>query len=254
MYGEHDVKKDKNGYHFTPNTITYSAKKGSPEAEKIGKAKFGLVVHTKYHGSHLEHMNAGFDPDTHNFKEHPDVHLINHEINTARVGHTPENEAHFQHHLKAAQEEFRKAHHETFANTHGHEEHLKTYINKTVLHNEKPTTEGFKKHIAEKYEKEIGKLKTDKKKMEKRTQLESHMRHISEHGKQYDSLFKMHHHIQQAKNALVNSLSPAPEFEHSIGKEKTGPEGFVITHHGQPTKLVNRQEFSRQNFLKSKNR
>jgi len=67
-------------------------------------------------------------------------------------------------------------------------------------------------------------------------------------------LFKMHHHLQEAKNALVSSLSSNPHFHHSVNGEKTDPEGFVITHHGQPTKLVNRAGFSRLNRLKVRNK
>ena len=42
--------------------------------------------------------------------------------------------------------------------------------------------------------------------------------------------------------------------EHHVNDERTDPEGFVVNHDGQPTKLVNRKEFSRLNFLRQRQR
>ena len=64
-------------------------------------------------------------------------------------------------------------------------------------------------------------------------------------------MLKMHHHIQSAKNVLVNTLNQHQGgLEHHIGSKKTNPEGFVINHGGEPTKLVDREEFSKANLLK----
>jgi Family of unknown function (DUF6267) len=254
MYGHGDVKDEKNHYHFTPNTITYSAKKGTPEANKIEKSKMGIVVHTKYHGPSFEKMSAGFDPDTHNFKHHPDVNIINHETDMSKVKHTPENESAFHHHMAAAEKAVKKAPHDTFEVTTPHKEHLNTYINSTVVSGEKPSVKGYKEHITNKFNKQIDKLSSPAGKLKKQTELLHHLQHVDKHEKHFNSLFEIHHHLQQAKNALVKSLASHPTFKHSVGGTSTGPEGFVITHHGQPTKLVDRAEFSRQNFLKSRNR
>ena len=63
----------------------------------------------------------------------------------------------------------------------------------------------------------------------------------------------MHHHLQEAKGILVNTLNQHEGgLEHHVGSERTDPEGFVVNHNGTPTKLVNRAEFSRLNFLKQK--
>jgi hypothetical protein len=67
----------------------------------------------------------------------------------------------------------------------------------------------------------------------------------------------MHGHLANAKNELVNSLeSNEGGYAHAIGGVASKPEGFVYnhTHNGvtEPTKLVNRAEFARQNLLKSR--
>jgi hypothetical protein len=66
----------------------------------------------------------------------------------------------------------------------------------------------------------------------------------------------MHPHLAQAKNALVKSLvSHEGRYTHHIAGKKSKPEGFVIHHtpasgQTEPTKLVNRAEFAKQNRLK----
>jgi hypothetical protein len=38
--------------------------------------------------------------------------------------------------------------------------------------------------------------------------------------------------------------------EHHIDSKESKPEGFVVHHAGEPTKLVNRTEFAKANLLK----
>ena len=254
MYSHHEVGKHQGNLNFTPNTITYTAKEKSPEGEKIKKSKIGVVVHTKYHGPTLEKMSAGFDPDLHNFKHHPDVNVINHEVDMSKVEHTPENEKKFQHHMALAHKAFSKAHYETFASTKPHKEHLNTYINDTVRTGEAPSVKGYREHLRKKFQKKIDAVKTNKSKLQKQQELDNHLRHVDEHEHHFKSLFDIHHHLQQAKDALVDSMEKSSDFEHNVGGERTSGEGFVVTHNGHPTKLVKRKEFSRLNFLKSKNR
>jgi hypothetical protein len=67
----------------------------------------------------------------------------------------------------------------------------------------------------------------------------------------------MHGHLADAKNLLVRHLeSNEGMYAHAIGGKESKPEGFVYshTHKGvtEPTKLVNRAEFARQNLLKAR--
>jgi len=255
MYGHGDAKEHKGSYHFTPNTITYSAKKDSEEGKKIAKSKLGIVVHTKYHGPTIESMKAGFDPDLHNFKKHPHVNVIDHEVDFSKVNHNSKNEHDYHHHMAEAQKEFRNTPHETFAVTTPHAEHLNTYINDTVRTGETPSVSGYSKHLKKKFQKKIDDVSTEKAKSKKQEELNNHLDHVTKHKEHFESLFKMHHHLQQAKNALVSSLSSHPKFEHSIDNKPTEPEGFVIHHpdHGMG-KLVNREGFAKANLLKVRNK
>jgi len=250
MYTEGDVKTHDGKHHFTPNTIQYSTEENTEEGKKIGASKMGIVVHTKYHGSNFETMHAGFNPDLHNFKNHPDVHMIDHNIDQSKINHTPANEKSYQQHLAAAKKAFSSAHYETFPSTAPYKDHLKKYINSTVDTGEPPSQEGFRNHLVNQYHSDIAKLKSAKSKISKQKELDDHLHHLEENKKHFQSLFKMHHHLQKAKDALVSSLSSNPRFHHDVGGVPTDPEGFVITHKGYPTKLVNRAGFSRLNRLK----
>jgi hypothetical protein len=242
---------------FTPNTITYTAH--GDEAKKIGASKVGVVVHTKYHGKDLDSLSAHHDVDMHNFKEHPDVHLHSAEHDTSKVHYPEHAQDEFHKHMAAA-----KNIHDTHggkmypatAKHQGEHSHMTTYINKTVDTGEIPHAAGLQKHIKNVYDKESSKVKTDKAKSAKDAEAKDHISHIEKNKSHYENLLTMHHHLAHAKNVLVKSLeSHEGRYTHHIAGKKSKPEGFVIHHtpasgKTEPTKLVNRAEFAKQNRLK----
>ena len=235
---------------FTPNTITYTAH--GKEAEKIKKSKVGVVVHHKY-SDDMKHASPHVDHE--NFKEHPDVHIHGAEHDTSKVKHSAHNEAGFQKHMKAAKEIHDTHGHKMYDAIHpkhsGESGHLSTYINKTVRHDEVPSVKGFKEHLKDVHEKQAAKVKTEKAKAEKTGEGKSQIAHVEKNKSHYGNLFAMHHHLAQAKNHLVNSLETHEgHYQHHIEGKKSKPEGFVVHHANEPTKLVNRPEFAKQNLLK----
>ena len=240
---------------FTPNTITYTAH--GKKADQIKKSKVGVVVHQQYHGNDLPTMKASphTDHDT-AFKEHPDVYHHSAEHDTSKVEYPHHAQEEFNKHMAAAKhihDTYGKKMYPATARHQGEGNHLETYINHTVRTGEAPTSEGLKKHIHEKYNKEITKLKSEKGKAAKQSQANEHTNHIEKNKEHYDHLLTMHHHLQQAKNVLVKHLEQHEGgYEHHIDHTKSKPEGFVVNHEGKPTKLVNRKEFARANLLKVK--
>lgn len=241
---------------FTPNTITYTAH--GEHAKAVKKSKIGVAVHTKYHGDDLSSMSAHHHVDSENFKQHPDVHHHTAEHDTSKVDYPEHAQHEFHKHMEAA-----KNIHDTHgakmykatAKHQGEHTHLTTYINKTVDTGEVPHVEGLKKHIKGVYDKAASKLKTEKGQAGKHAESKEHTSHIEKHKEHYQNLLTMHHHLQQAKNTLVKHLETHEgHYEHHINGQKSKPEGFVVnhTHEGktEPTKLVNRAEFARQNRLK----
>jgi hypothetical protein len=247
---EYLFEAEKNKVSFTPNTITYTAH--GKEADKIKRSKVGVVVHSKYSA---DMKSASPHVDHGNFKEHPDVHIHGAEHDTSKVKHSAANETGFQKHMAAAKEihdthghKMYDAIHSSYSGEHGH---LSTYINKTVRHDEVPSVKGFKEHIKDVHEKQASKVKTEKAKSEKTGEGAKQINHVEKHKAHYGNLLTMHHHLAQAKNHLVNSLETHEgNYQHHISGKKSKPEGFVVHHDNQPTKLVNRPEFAKQNLLK----
>jgi hypothetical protein len=252
MFSGDDKKETKHGVSFTPNTITYSAK--GEEGDKIRKSKFGVIVHTQYHGKDLTSMKSDSSPDVHNFKQHPDVWHKSAEHDSSKASYSEKDQNEFNKHIDAA-----KKIHDSGGNKmykavephSGESNHLETYINHTVRTDEKPTAKGLSKHIQNKFIKAASKLKTPASQARKETEAKSHIQHIEGNQEHYDNLLKMHNHLQKAKNVLVKNLEKnTGGLEHHIDNKPTGPEGFVVNHGGEPTKLVNRAEFAKANLLK----
>lgn len=260
MFGPGQVKPKAGGKaEFTPNTISYTAK-GS-EAEKIKKAKVGVVIHQQYHGDTLDNMKADPHPDVHNFNQHPDVWHKSAELNTKDVHYSGDDQKEFHKHLDAA----KKIHDAAMKNKgdmyksiemHGGDGgHLATYMNEIVRTGDKPTPEGLKKHITEKYNSKIKKLKTPAAQSRYQRELKSHLDHIEANKKNYNLALDMQQHLQKAKNILVRTLNQNPGgLEHHINGKPTDPEGYVVNHEGEPDKLVNRAEFAKANFAKNQAR
>ena len=257
MFSGDDKKETKHGVSFTPNTIQYTAK--GDQAEKVRRAKLGVVVHTQYHGDSAKAMSADPHPDLHNFANHPDVWRPSPNHDTRQVHYSDTDQKDFNKHIEAAQKihdtQGKKMY--TAVNPHsGAGGHLEQYINHTVRTDEKPNAEGLSKFIQDKYKKAAEKLKTPASQGRKQAEAKAHADHIKKNKQHYDNLLKMHNHLQQAKDILVKTLNQHEGgLEHHVevegGKMKrTDPEGFVVHHAGEPTKLVNRKEFSKINLLK----
>lgn len=247
-----DVKHDKSRVSVTPNTITYSAKKGSTEGKKLADSKLGIAFHTVYHKD--EHGGLHALPVDHaDFKHHDDVYNLSTSNDTARAHYPLEKQAEFKNHLEAAKQIHNTGSHEMYRAVSPMGDHIGTHINKTVREGNKPSTEGLKSHIHSQYQKQIDKLKTEKGKSGKIAQRDSQLRHVDTHANHFDNYFKMHGHVQAAKNTLVHVLNKADyPLEHHIDGKKTQPEGYVSYHSGKPLKAVDRSEFSAANFAKAR--
>ena len=245
MYSKEDVKTEGGKHHFTPNTLTYSAKADSEHGKKIAKAKIGLVVHTQYHGTTMDNMKAGFHVDHASFTHHDDVHNVNPHTTMGKMD--PKASAAVHTHLSAAKALSAKIDHSHTAQ-HGHEASMKQYVNDTVRAGTAPSAEGYHKFVQGVAHKQVESMKSDAGRQKKSAQYKAVLDHISGNKQHFDDVFKVHHHIAAAKHELVNALSKHSEFEHHINGEKAKPEGFVATHNGMPSKLVDRAEFSRANL------
>lgn len=245
---EGDIESKDGKYHFKPNTITYSTTHKSPEGKKIENSKLGVAIHTAYHGKTFGDMKAEYGADLSHFKQHPDVHTIDVADDVKHANFTPDQEHTYNQHIQQAREMFRSTPKKAYKALEGHDEHIKTYINRTVREGTKPTVEGYAAHLKEKHLKDIAKVKTAKAIGAKTDKMNADLEHVNKHKENLGSIFNMHHHLQAAKDQLVHALSSKPKFEHTIDGKKVKPEGYVVVRNNRPTKLVDREEFSRANF------
>jgi hypothetical protein len=245
-----DVTKEGGKFHFqaNPTGVKYSTKTSSEEGKKVATAKFGVAVHTMYNGKTMEDMKAEYAPDLSHFKHHPDVHNIDTQDDVQHAKMSPEQDELFKKHIKSATDAFKATPKKAYKALEGHQDLLKTYINRTVRESTTPTVAGYRSHVNEYHSKLIAKVKTAKAISAKTETLHKDLSHIDKHAENFQHILTMHHHLQNAKDQLTTALSAKPKFETSMRGKPTKPEGYVTVRDNRPTKLVDRGEFSRMHL------
>jgi len=249
MHTPEDVEERGGKVHFKPNLIKYSTPSKSAEGKSIKNSKIGVYVHTGYEGKDVGSMKANYTPDLSGFASHDSVHLMKYGYDTKNSNYDQDSQKQFSRHMEDAMDVGKGLKKQHYAVLEPHTDHVKTYINKTVREDTKPSAEGLYSHIQAAHEKAIAGVKTEKAKSQKTAQMNTDLAHIRSNHETINNIFQMHHHLQKAKDVLVNAMSHGQDFEHHIGDTKTKPEGFVAVVNNRPTKLVDRNEFSKQNFL-----
>ena len=254
MHSKEHVEKSDSKVHFTPNTLTYHEPANSEEGKKIQNSKIGIAVHTGYQGKDIQSMKANYTPDLSGFKHHPDVHTIDVGIDKekAKANYTPAKQNQFHKHMAEAEAVAKTLKPSDYKKVEPHTEHLKTYINRTVREGTTPNTDDFYNHVKEQHGKEIAKVKTQKSIEAKTSGMNTQLNHIRSNSDTIGKVLQIHHHLQAAKDVQNQALSPTQRFKTSINGTPTKGEGFVAVVNNRPTKIVDRKEFSRQNFLKFK--
>jgi hypothetical protein len=252
-----DKVKEKNGatsFHPNPSGLTYIAH--GDESNAVKKAKIGVVTHLSYHGDDSTNLNASHEVNHEKFQKHPDVYSVDPRMDTSKVHFGAKNKKEFNRHIVAAQAIHDTHGNDMYAGTsthHGIGGHLETYMNHTVRTGETPNHQNFSKWLEAKKNKEIDKLKVEKNKTAKQSELKNELDKIERNKKHYNNIFKLHNHLQNAKNVLINVMNQHQQFQHKHGDEDANPEGYVFHHNDETDKFVNRAEFSRRNFAGIRN-
>jgi hypothetical protein len=204
-----------------PNTIRYSVPKNSPEGKKLAKSRVSLVIH-----SELDNAGNASPIDHSAFKDHPDVHLMNHSVSEEERKFSPEAKRKALEHIAAAKKlgkEHSHGHHTD------HEETLNRYANSTVDTGEKPSAKGYTKFLQKYHQKRIDSVKTEKAKNQKAEEMKTAVNHVNDNLEKFDRTFDIHHHIQKATYAVSDALSKTAHggYRHHIDNEEAAGEGFV---------------------------
>lgn len=238
------TREVKNGHiTHTPNTIEYKTPTNSPEGKKLAASKVSTVIHSELKGpNRVAHPIT----DTSHFGSHPDVHLVQHLVSPEHRKVSSDVEKVVNHHLDSA-EQVMKNH--SYAHLAGHEQHLRSYINKTVSSGEAPSVDGYKKHLSAVHQKKIDSVKTQAAKDRKTAEMNNDLQHVQKNAKHFDKSLEIHHHLQQATNYLARGLDAhgAGGFTTHINDKPAGGEGYVASG----IKVVDREGFSKANRERS---
>jgi hypothetical protein len=273
MYIDKDLEtkdmEDGESILFQPNTITYAVPVGSELGKKINASKMGIIFHTTYTGDNLEDMTASFGADISGLNKTNDVWfddatykdvsgvatLTDQENATLKMGIATTNDA------------INKADFEAISN----QEYAKLfqqYVNSRIktdqpqIADPKSFANDFVEWYKQYIQKDISKLKNQdpqapavKKRMDL---INNQNKYIKDNLAGIVNALAVYKDLIALKEQLIKKLNRIDGISTLVrtdtGYKVTNPEGFVaIGSQGNAVKLVDRLEFSRQNFSAVKN-
>ena len=256
---------------FQPNTIVYAVPVGSPLDAKFKQAKIGVVWHTTYSGKSLPEMKASFGANIKGLRKISSVWMddatYRDESGTATFTKTETEQ--ITRILSSVGVQFNKISSAHLNNFLALQNSLtgkmvgasyKTYNNSKVrrgekISNPKQHAAGYMKWTSDKFDVEIGKLKTDKSKQaltDKKNEMLSNLKRLES---TIVEIIKFQGLVVDAKDMIVNKLNSVKQLTGTFirtanGFKVTAPEGYVAIDRveGNAVKLVDRMEFSFNNF------
>ena len=253
---------------FKPNVITYAIKLRSELGKKINASHLGIVWHTKYTGEKVNQMNASFDVNVDNFTQTSDVWFkdAEYEKMDGIASFTQEETEKYFNVLSMAGRLFRNLNKklldgikdDKYLNT-----QIKAFANFKIrqgmpIGNVNSHVVGLIRYLQNKLDKEVEKLKTVRGKENRRKKNEDILKFFTENKNALKNMFQMQNVLIAAKMIIIKKLQDIQPMTKTFiqtdkGFEITNPEGFVaVTLDDGAVKLVDRLEFSRQNFLAPK--
>jgi hypothetical protein len=258
---------------FRPNTITYGIPKDHPIGQVVDKAKIGVVFHTHYAGGpDLADMSARPKVEISKFNTVTDVAVISNDTQIQKVSFTNSEEQTFNRYIDKIKRmcdtssDFYNYLVENSGTTGDAKffvgSYLKPFFNAEIkaartITNVQDTLKSFAMFYKEKMDKEIISVKTAAAQTKKREFLYSGIKYLEDHERQFKAFVALYKTIQEAKLFIIQKLDGLEQFRTFVeidgGYKVTTPEGYVLHQDGDMVKLVNRIEFSKNNFTIEKN-
>ena len=254
---------------FQPNTIVYAVPANTKLAKMMMAAQIGVVFHTAYTGKDIENMKASFNIDIGHLTTTKDVWFRDASFTDASgsATFTEKETADLTSILSQAGRLFTTIPALTLNKIASSETYLmqiKTYNNTKVregqeIRDTRAHVNGLMKWIEDRLNKEIlaaKKADTKEKRIKEKTEV---MRFYRTNAAQLKNIFDLMNMIIEAKLMIIRKLETIKSIGTFVrtddGFKSTAPEGFVAVDKlkGNALKLVDRLEFSHQNFTASKN-
>ena len=254
---------------FTPNTITYAVPVDSDIGRKIARAKMGIVFHTSYTGKDMKSLSAGFG--TVRGSGGSNIFLASAQY-TDKSGSVMFNKRElnaFDAQIRMAEGSLSKA--KTLLNdmSTAREDplsvafRLKTFFNYFIKNTQgdmgkvRDMQQKFRDYYNNMLQGEIDSKKTSKGKEKYIKAQKEGLRLIDRNKQQLYFAIASHITLANCKNTLLRKMNQIQSIGHfvrtSSGYRVTAPEGYVaVDKVAGAVKLVDRLEFSRQNFTMPK--
>ena len=258
-------------FTFQPNTIVYAVPTKSDIGKQISKSKIGVVWHTTYEGTELQSMSAKFGADVSKMKKISSIWYDDatyKDVSGSAVMTADETKI-LTKHVSDAGKTFHKIKAPLYrsfldmqssftGNMIGAS--LKTYSNSKVragetVSNPKSFAVGYLTWVEGVYQKNIDKIKTEKRKVELENKKQETIRELKKHIINIENLISFQNHIVNAKLEILKKLNSVRQLTDTFvrtsnGYKVTAPEGYVAIDRisGNAVKLVDRMEFSFNNF------
>jgi hypothetical protein len=272
MFDSSDLKKETiNGIPhvvFHPNTIAYAIPDGSTLAKEIRSAKIGIVWHTTYSGATFETMKAEFGREiVPKLKKSKNVWMQDATLPdlSGTVTLTKSETDLINKKLSAAGKVFKQIASNTLKEIESNIELnglINIYNNTKVREGQRVTD--TKKHatglvmwVNARYQKEIDKRSSQAGKDVQITKRDAILKFFDKKNiKNLEKVFELQNYVIDSKLIIINKLNKLSKIGTFVktksGFKVTNPEGFVAIDRmeGGAVKLVDRMEFSTNNFSK----
>ena len=248
---------------FTPNTITYAVPMASDIGKRIMKAKMGIVFHTSYSGKTMNNLSAGFGTVT--GSSNRNVFLASAGYKSTAVMFDKQELSKFDAQIRMAEGSLRRAKpildlmSKNISDDTSVGYRLKTYFNYYIKNSNAgmDKVSVMQKQFRDYYENyinaEIDSRKTPRGKEKFIKAKTDNLRFIDRNKSALYMAIASHITLGTAKNTLLQKMSQIQSIGNFIRTSKgyrvTAPEGYVaVDSVAGAIKLVDRLEFSRQNF------
>jgi hypothetical protein len=273
LFTKGDLKKQKidgeSYISFQPNTIVYAVPTDSVMANKMTAAQMGIVFHTSYSGRTMDTLKASFNIDIGNLKQTKDVWFRDASfVDASGTATFTEVETKVLTNILSQAGRTLQTINPVILNRISSSDifnlQIKTFNNTKVRAGQKITntqqhTSELIRWVEEKMNKEILSAKKEDTKKKRIAEKSEVMRFYRSSATQLKLIFDLMNFIVDAKLLIVRKLESIKSSVDTFvrtedGYKVTGPEGFVCVDKlsGGALKLIDRMEFSQQNFNAAK--
>jgi hypothetical protein len=253
---------------FQPNTIAYAVPKDSELGKRIAQSKMGIIFHTTYSGDSMENMSATFGADVNGLNKTSAVWVddATYKDLSGQASLTQQENQQILQGLNAAATALKTANFDAVSGD--YKALFMQYINARIRRGDTQVTDtqqfvsDFTNWYNDYIQKEIAKLKNqdpESPAVKKRTdKISAQNEFMNSNMEGIAGALAVYKDIIALKNMLINKLNKVDSIKTLLrtdtGYAVTNPEGFVaIGKDSGAVKLVDRMEFSKQNFNAVKN-